>query len=469
MSKYDFDLDLSQNTSTGIILGFIGQGSRVLEFGCAEGRMTRYMKESLGCRVDIVEYDPEAYGKAIPFAAQGLCDDIMNFRWTEQFAKERYDAILFADVLEHLPDPESAVTRAATLLKPDGRIYISVPNITHNDVVLKACEEHFDYTPVGLLDDTHCHFWGFANLEPMAQRCGLHLETVRGTYCPTGCTEQYVGTDSSASPLLRNILRDRKYGEVYQFVLILAPGGAGEPACEFRTPSLQSRLYLDTGCGFHEEEPLTVLSESRGRGIFAAHCEIPTNGTVQRVRFDPIDGQNCLLRSAVLCQDGAEIPVVIPGAVSTGKGTLLMGGDPMIWAAVNPQGGSVALNVEFAIPGEAYLDALEKGCIGLDGECDALRRDGEEMTRKNRELTRRVSRLSREKDELAGKLDAAVQKNSQYEVDLGAYILLTNKKEEYILSLEGELDRYRNLWFVRCYDKLRRLWHKLKSRRNRAG
>lgn len=141
----------------------------------------------------------------------------------------------------------------------------------------------------------------------------------------------------------------------------------------------------------------------------------------------------------------------------------------MIWAAVNPQGGSVALNVEFAIPGEAYLEALEKDCIGLDGECDALRRDGEKMTRKTRELTRRVSRLSREKEELAGKLDAAVQKNSQYEVDLGAYILLTNKKEEYILSLEGELDWYRNLWFVRCYDKLRRLWHKLKARRNRAG
>ena len=39
MSKYDFDLDLSGNTSTGIILGKVNKGSVVLEFGCATGRM----------------------------------------------------------------------------------------------------------------------------------------------------------------------------------------------------------------------------------------------------------------------------------------------------------------------------------------------------------------------------------------------------------------------------------------------
>jgi hypothetical protein len=48
MSKYDFELDLSGNTSTGMILEKIEKGSTVLEFGCATGRMTRYMKEAMG-------------------------------------------------------------------------------------------------------------------------------------------------------------------------------------------------------------------------------------------------------------------------------------------------------------------------------------------------------------------------------------------------------------------------------------
>ena len=49
MSKYDFEIDLSNRTSTGIILNKIKPGSVVLEFGCATGRMTRYMKEAMDC------------------------------------------------------------------------------------------------------------------------------------------------------------------------------------------------------------------------------------------------------------------------------------------------------------------------------------------------------------------------------------------------------------------------------------
>ena len=47
MSKYDFEVDLSLNSSTGMILNKLRPDSVVLEFGCAAGRMTRYMKEQL--------------------------------------------------------------------------------------------------------------------------------------------------------------------------------------------------------------------------------------------------------------------------------------------------------------------------------------------------------------------------------------------------------------------------------------
>ena len=60
MSKYDFEIDLSPNSSTGRILNKLRPGSVVLEFGCATGRMTRYMKEALGCQVYIVEYERTA-------------------------------------------------------------------------------------------------------------------------------------------------------------------------------------------------------------------------------------------------------------------------------------------------------------------------------------------------------------------------------------------------------------------------
>ena len=159
MSKYDFDLDLSGNTSTGMILSKIKKGSTVLEFGCATGRMTRYMQEALDCRVYIVEFEESAFQKAVEYAEDGLCDDIMTFRGREKFQDVRFDAVICADVLEHLSDPEAVLRAAAELLTEDGAIHISLPNITHNDVLLKAFRERFDYTKVGLLDNTHVHFW----------------------------------------------------------------------------------------------------------------------------------------------------------------------------------------------------------------------------------------------------------------------------------------------------------------------
>ena len=105
MSKYDFELDLSENTSTGMILSKIEKGSTVLEFGCAEGRMTRYMQQTLDCRVYIVELDKAAYDTAAQYAADGVCGDIMDFVWAEKFGHIGFDTIIFADVLEHLPEP----------------------------------------------------------------------------------------------------------------------------------------------------------------------------------------------------------------------------------------------------------------------------------------------------------------------------------------------------------------------------
>ena len=40
-----------------------------------------------------------------------------------------FDAVTMWHVLEHLPDPFAAVARAAELVRPGGRIVISVPNI----------------------------------------------------------------------------------------------------------------------------------------------------------------------------------------------------------------------------------------------------------------------------------------------------------------------------------------------------
>ena len=101
MLKYDFNVDLGLDTSTGIILSKIQPNSTVLEFGCAAGRMTKYMKNALNCQVYIVEYDKEAFDIAMQYAADGVCDDILTLSWMNKFKEIQFDSIVFADVLEH--------------------------------------------------------------------------------------------------------------------------------------------------------------------------------------------------------------------------------------------------------------------------------------------------------------------------------------------------------------------------------
>ena len=73
---------------------------------------------------------------------------------------ERFDCIVFNDVLEHMMDPWAALVSARGALEPDGCIVASLPNIRHVSV-LKPLVLHgrFDYRDTGLLDRTHLRFF----------------------------------------------------------------------------------------------------------------------------------------------------------------------------------------------------------------------------------------------------------------------------------------------------------------------
>ena len=64
-SKYDFDLDMVNTNSLSLIINQIRRGSVVLEFGPANGRMTKYLKEALDGKVYLVEIDEQAGKQAL--------------------------------------------------------------------------------------------------------------------------------------------------------------------------------------------------------------------------------------------------------------------------------------------------------------------------------------------------------------------------------------------------------------------
>lgn len=447
MSKYDFEIDLSNNSSTGIILNKIKKGSAILEFGCATGRMTRYMKEVLECRVYIVEYEEGAYREALKYAEDGLCDDIMNFQWLEKFEGIEFDAIILADVLEHLKNPEKVLKEASSLLKDGGYIYVSIPNITHNDIILKACGEHFDYTKVGILDDTHVHFWGADNLKLLAEEAGLCLSKAEGTYCPTGYTEQYNEAGIQGAALLANILKERRCGEVYQFVLTLAREYCGEPEYVFKVPSIQSHLYTDTGTGFNGSEVVTVESEYTGAGYYHAHYVINNVTDIKSVRFDPVEFQGCILENISITQGKDTLLIAYHNGLELESGLLMPGEDPMLWVNVTSLEAPLVIDADITLINEKYIRKAEKALVDKYSECTALSGQVERITAGNRmleqELTdkaREIVCLQKETDRLREDVARMTEESGELRRELGAYIILANNKDKYAIELTRELN-----------------------------
>ena len=123
MQKYNYSLDLTTQNSNSKIINHLQKNKEVLEFGPAFGRLTKYMKEELNCIVDIVEMDTESGTEAAKYARNkcvGSKDgNIEQFFWEKILAGQKYDYIIFADVLEHLHNPEETLKRCYAFLKDD--------------------------------------------------------------------------------------------------------------------------------------------------------------------------------------------------------------------------------------------------------------------------------------------------------------------------------------------------------------
>jgi 2-polyprenyl-3-methyl-5-hydroxy-6-metoxy-1,4-benzoquinol methylase len=76
------------------------------------------------------------------------------------YQKEYFDAIILADVLEHLLDAKKSVKTLLPYLKKSGAIYISLPNIRYANALYKiVVKGSFEYEAFGIFDKTHLRFF----------------------------------------------------------------------------------------------------------------------------------------------------------------------------------------------------------------------------------------------------------------------------------------------------------------------
>ena len=146
----------------------LGPASSVLEIGCGRGATAALIKQRFGCRVVGLELNPEAAA-----AAESRLDQMIRGDVQDVEPGETFDAIVAFELFEHLTDGQAFLERAATWLRPGGRIVLSVPNVGHYSVVEDLIAGRWDYIPMGLLCATHVRFFTRRTLEDWLHAAGF--------------------------------------------------------------------------------------------------------------------------------------------------------------------------------------------------------------------------------------------------------------------------------------------------------
>jgi SAM-dependent methyltransferase len=258
--RYDFDeIDLNSGNVHADVVNFVKPGSRVLELGPATGYMSHAFV-GRGCEVVGIEYDPGMAERAAAFCERMIVGDLDRLDLAAELGDDRFDAIVSADVIEHLKDPLGALQRLRPFLKEGGRFVISIPNIAHGSVRLALLTGRFEYGDWGLLDSTHLSFFTRESFERTLDEAGLELVELRPHELPFAFAE--VKFDEAALPTgIVEALEAEADARAYQYVALVVPKGEAASGSRER-PTAGAAPTLREEMNAREAERLRTETEA---------------------------------------------------------------------------------------------------------------------------------------------------------------------------------------------------------------
>jgi SAM-dependent methyltransferase len=196
-------------------------GASILDVGCGYATTSQRLRE-LGNRVTGIE----SSGEAVEVAKRRL-DEVLeaDLQSVSALGDRKFDCIIFADVLEHLPWPGAVLREYLHFLAPGGSVIVSLPNVGLWSMRLSLMTGRFEYGDTGVLDRTHLRFFTNRTARRLIEEAGLTIE--RHTYNP-GIVRPFV-------PLVKKLMRAAESGTAAE---------SGDPGAILE--SRPYRVYLKT-------------------------------------------------------------------------------------------------------------------------------------------------------------------------------------------------------------------------------
>lgn len=257
MSNYSKNkLVADENNAWHAVFALVNKNEKVLDIGCSSGNFGRELIDKKGCTVDGIDVNKADVQKAKRQLRHAY---VLNIEHDSlAVLKDRYDAILMMDVIEHLVEPAAALEKVAKLLKPGGRLIFSVPNMAHVSVRLDLLLGNLDYRQVGLLDSTHLHFYTEKGLRDVLYNAGYSIEVTNSitvTY-PRQLIDLKLKEAGLKSSTAFNEAIARTKGNVYQFIGVAKPARGTRKKASFPATNPHEAHYKQIETAIDEQSKL---------------------------------------------------------------------------------------------------------------------------------------------------------------------------------------------------------------------
>jgi 2-polyprenyl-3-methyl-5-hydroxy-6-metoxy-1,4-benzoquinol methylase len=158
------------------VLPFVPSSGRVLDVGCSLGGFGVALRDRNPDQPTVgIELDTRAVAQA-----QGRYHQVLVGAYPDDLdPTERFDCIVFNDVLEHLVDPWEVLRRSVDHLTPSGRVVASIPSIRFLPAVVRLVVlGQWTYTDAGTLDRTHLRFFTRKSMLDLFTSSGYEVDSV---------------------------------------------------------------------------------------------------------------------------------------------------------------------------------------------------------------------------------------------------------------------------------------------------
>jgi 2-polyprenyl-3-methyl-5-hydroxy-6-metoxy-1,4-benzoquinol methylase len=154
-------------------------GLRLLDLGAAGGHLGRAVRDRCAFLAGVEPDDRLPASCREGYDDWRAVDALAAGGWDAPF-----DAVVCADVLEHLPRPEDLLLHIREWLRPGGILFASIPNVANVSVRGALLAGRFPYAERGILDRTHLRFYTRRSARELLESAGFRVRRLTATAMP---------------------------------------------------------------------------------------------------------------------------------------------------------------------------------------------------------------------------------------------------------------------------------------------